>query len=82
MLIYFFIPIICDITSSDNYRAIAIGSLLLKWLDWLILILESDKLSTDELQFGFKAKSSTSMCTWAVSAVVDYYNKAGRNVCI
>lgn len=69
-----------DITSSDNYRAIAIGSLLLKWFDWLILILESDKLSTDELQFGFKAKSSTSMCTWAVSAVVDYYNKADRNV--
>ena len=69
-----------DITSSDNYRAIAIGNLLLKWFDWLILILEEDKLSTDELQFGFQAKSSTSMCSWAVSAVVDHYNQAGRPV--
>ena len=38
-----------DIATSDNYRAIAIGSLLLKWFDWLILILESDKLTSDEL---------------------------------
>ena len=44
-----------DITS------IAIGSLLLKWFDWLVIILEGDKLATDELQFGFQAKSSTSM---------------------
>ena len=26
-----------DIAISDNYRAIAIGSLILKWFDWLIL---------------------------------------------
>ena len=32
-----------DIAISDNYRAIAIGSLILKWFDWLILILNSDK---------------------------------------
>ena len=69
-----------DITSSDNYRAIAIGNLILKWFDWLILLLEADKLSTDELQFGFQAKSSTTMCSWAVSAVVDHYNRAGRPV--
>jgi len=69
-----------DISSSDNYRAIAIGSLILKWFDWLILIIESDKLTTDELQFGFQAKASTSMCTWAVSAVVDHYNRSGRPV--
>ena len=69
-----------DITSSDNYRAIAIGSLLLKWFDWLVIILEGDKLATDELQFGFQAKSSTSMCTWAINTVVDYYNRHGRPV--
>ena len=63
-----------DITS------IAIGSLLLKWFDWLVIILEGDKLATDELQFGFQAKSSTSMCTWAINTVVDYYNRHGRPV--
>ena len=69
-----------DIASSENYRAIAIGSLILKWFDWLVLILESDKLSTDELQFGFQAKSSTTMCTWAISTIIDQYNRAGRPV--
>ena len=54
-----------DIASSDNYRAIAIGSLLLKWFDWLIIILEGDKIATDELRLGFQAKSST----WAINTV-------------
>ena len=67
-----------DIATSDNYRAIAIGSLILKWFDWLILILNSDKLTTDELQFGFQKLASTTMCSWGVSSVVDYYNRAGR----
>ena len=36
-----------DIAIRDNYRAIAIGSLILKWFDWLLLILNSDKLTSD-----------------------------------
>ena len=69
-----------DIATSDNYRAIAIGSLILKWFDWLILILNSDKLTTDELQFGFQKLASTTMCSWGVNSAVDYYNRAGRAV--
>ena len=69
-----------DIASSDNYRTIAIGSLLLKWFNWLIIILEGDKLATDELQFGFQAKSGTSMCTWAINTVIDHYNRLGRPI--
>ena len=49
---------------------------MLKWFGWLIIILEGDKLSTDELQFGFQAHSSTSMCTWGITTVIDYYNRA------
>ena len=56
-----------DSTKSDNYRAIAIGSLLLKLLDWIVLILEGDKLSTDQLQYGYQALSSTVMCTWSLT---------------
>ena len=55
-----------DIGTSDNYRAFAIGSLILKWFKWLILILNSDKLTTDELQFGFQKlarTTSTTMCS-------------------
>ena len=47
---------LADITSSENYRAIASGSLLLKLLDFVILNLEGGKLSCYRLQFEFQAK--------------------------
>ena len=69
-----------DITQSDNYRAIAASSQILKLLDIVILLLEGEKLGCDDLQFGFQPKSSTTMCTWAVSAVIDHYNRQGSVV--
>ena len=69
-----------DITKSDNYRAIAASSQILKLLDIVILLLEGDKLGCDDLQFGFQQKSSTTMCSWAVSAVIDHYNRQGSVV--
>ena len=69
-----------DLTASDNYRAIAIGSLLLKVLDWIVLLLEGDKLNVDELQFGFQAMTSTTMCTWSLAATINYYKYRGRTV--
>ena len=71
---------LADITSSDNYRAIATGSLILKLLDIVILILEGDKLECDQLQFGFMAKSSTSMCSWVATAVIENYNRNKKAV--
>ena len=56
-----------DLSKSENYRAIAIGSLILKLFNWVILILEAENLETDQLQFGFEAMSSTRKCTWAVN---------------
>ena len=84
LLICSLVPIVKDnmgdSASFDNYRAIAIGSLLLKLLDWVILLLEGDKLSSDQLQYGYQALSSTTMCTWTVNAVVEHYNMRGRVV--
>ena len=78
-------PVSCHPTTIlDPLRSLlsncTYGSLLLKWFDWLIIILEGDKLETDELQFGFQAKSSTSMCTWAINTVIDHYNRLGRPI--
>ena len=42
-----------DMTSSDNYRAIAGSCLLLKLLDQVMISMESDKLSFSELQFAY-----------------------------
>ena len=69
-----------DISSSTNYRAVAIGSIVLKIFDWVLLLLQGNKLSTDELQVGFQTMSSTTMCTWTLSTVVEHFNSRGRTV--
>ena len=69
-----------DITCSDNYRAIAGGCLLLKLLDSVILLLEGDKLTVSELQFAYQAMVSTTVCSWAVTSVVDHFNRQGAAV--
>ena len=80
LLLCTLLPLVKDITSSDNYRAIASGSLVLKLLDIVILLLESDKLGCDVMQFGFQASASTTMCTWTVTSVIDHYLSNGRSV--
>ena len=78
------IPLVKDklgnICSSSNYRSIAIRSLILKIFDWVILLLHNDHLETDELQFGFQEKSSTSMCTWMTVETIDYFQRHGSEV--
>ena len=71
---------LADITSSDNYRAIAGGCLLLKLIDLVILLLEVNKLNFDEMQFAYQAKASTTMCTWTVTSVIDHFNRGGLPV--
>ena len=54
--------------------------MVLKLFDWVVLLLEGDKLQSDQLQFGYQAKTSTAMCTWAVTAVIEHFNKNGANI--
>ena len=64
-----------DLTSSDNYRAIAKSSLILKLFDWVVLLTQGGKLSSDQLQFGYQKLSSTVMCTWAAASVIKNSNR-------
>jgi hypothetical protein len=43
-------------------------------------MLHGDALSSDELQFGFKKSSSTSLCTWSVVETINYYKRGGSDV--
>lgn len=52
--------------SSKNYRLIAISSLVLKLLDWVILLLYGERLQLDDLQYAYQQQCSTTMCTWGV----------------
>ena len=68
-----------DISLSNNYRSIALSSLILKIFDWIISLLHGAKLSTDELQFGYQQKTSN-MCTWLVIEIIDYFLRNGSEV--
>ena len=52
-----------NISDSSNYRGICLSSLYGKLFDNAVMTFFSSKLITSELQFGFKAKSSTSFCS-------------------
>ena len=75
------IPIIKDkkksANHSNNYRLIAISSLILKLMDLLILELLGDKLNVSTLQFGFQPGSSTTMCTWTLTESINYFSNRG-----
>ena len=50
-------------------------SIFSKVLDLIVLMRYSDKLESSRLQFGFKAKRSTAMCTMIVKEMISYYVK-------
>ena len=79
------IPLIKDSRASkqcsDNYRALTIGTGLSKLLDIVILNQQqNDALETSDLQFGFKEKLSTTMCSFMVLETIAYYKSKGSNV--
>ena len=62
-----------SLSSSDNYRMIAISSLFLKILDHIILTLYRDSFVSPHLQFGFQRDLSTTMCTWALLESINFF---------
>ena len=67
-------------TSSDNYRLIAISSLILKIFDHLILFLFSASFVSPHLQFGFQRNLSTTLCTWTLLESINYFTNRGSSV--
>ena len=78
------VPIIKDQNSSHskstNYRAIAISSIIMKLIDYVIIELQPHAFSTSAHQFGFQAKSSTTLCSWAVNETVNYFTSRGSTI--
>ena len=68
-----------DPSDTSSYRAIAGSSLILKVFEKVILILWGHLLGSDSLQFGFKAKTSTTQCTWLVTEVAQHLLRTGTN---
>ena len=71
-----------DITSKDNYRPIAISSVLSKVFELILIARYSDYLDTSHNQFGYKEKTSSESCIFVLKEIVNYYRRLSSNVYI
>ena len=55
-----------DPENSDDYRSIALNSVVLNVFDWIIITLFGNRLGLDKLLFSYQKHCSTTMCTWLV----------------
>ena len=67
-------------TVSNNYRLIAISSLVLKLMDLLMLELFSPNLKVSNMQFGFQTNSSTTLCSWTLKESINFFTNRGSPV--
>ena len=65
---------------SNNYRLIAVSSILLKIVDLLIIELFGDAFKVSNLQFGYQSNSSTILCSWTLRECVNYFRNRGSSV--
>jgi hypothetical protein len=62
-----------DVTDKDNYRPIALTTIVSKVFESLLFQVMEDKLFTSDNQFGFKTGHSTDMCIFAFKQIIEYY---------
>ena len=84
LLVSNLIPIVkdklADVTNSNNYRSIATSSLVMKIFNWVIILAFSKHLKFDDLQFGYQANVSMSMCTWTAVETLSHFLRNGSDV--
>ena len=69
-----------SLCNSNNYRGISLFNAICKVFDYVIIYLCSDFLNTSDMQFGFKPKHSTVLCSVIYKELIDNYNRNGSNV--
>ena len=78
------IPIIKDkkakISSIDNYRPVAIASVVSKVVERILLDRLSEYLDTIGNQFGFKPKLGTDMCIYSLKEIFGSYSQLNGRV--
>ena len=77
-------PVVKDkagkITSKDNYRPIALASIVSKALERILLTRLEEFLTTQDNQFGFKKSHGTDQCIFVLKELVESYRVAGGSV--
>ena len=78
------IPIVKDkkgnLLDKDNYRPIAITSVVSKLLELIVLAKYERFLNSSHHQFGFKPSHATDICVFTLKQIIEYYNFYSSNV--
>ena len=69
-----------DVSSLDNYRGITLSHVFSYLFDHALLLKIDSLLLTDDLQFGYKKRHSTSHAIYAAKRCIDYYCSHGSYV--
>ena len=69
-----------DVSRTSNYRGITLSVLPAKLFEFAIQKKTAHLLGTDELQFGFKRKTSTANALYALKTTVDHFTERGSKV--
>ena len=63
-----------------SYRAIVGALQLVTLLDYVVLEIGGNHLSTDLMQYGIKKKTSTAHCSWLVTEVCGHFFRRRSSV--
>ena len=69
-----------NISESNNYRPIALATIISKLFKSVLLLKCEDYLSTCSSQFGFKKSHSTDLCIYALKEYIEYYRNRNTSV--
>ena len=69
-----------DISSTANYRGLTLSVVFASLFEYAILTKIGHLLTTDYLQFGYKAKHSTMHALYTLRSCIDYFTEHGSNV--
>ena len=79
MLSVMLVPVIKDkagkISSKDNYRPIALASVISKLVEVIMLDRIEMYMITNPNQFGFKRKHGTDQCIYVLKEIIDLYRR-------
>ena len=69
-----------DFTDNNNYRPIALSSIISKLFEHTIVIRLEEYLWTNDNQFGFKSGHSTDLCIYALTEFIEYFKSCSTSV--
>ena len=69
-----------DLSDKNNYRPIALSSVISKVFENVILYRLEEYLWTTNNQFGYKASHSTDLCLYALTEFKEYFKRRSSSV--